>query len=113
MLFLGHGLTKLMHFQEMKTQFPDPLGVGPVVSLTITVICEVVLAFFVALGAATRVAAAFVFLMLVIAAFVVHAADPWSKKEFAVIYAIPFLVITLTGPGRLSLDSVFGWFKKR
>jgi putative oxidoreductase len=47
---------------------------------------------------------------MLVAAFVVHGDDPWSKKELALLYAIPFLTLGLTGPGRFSIDA---WWQKR
>ena len=43
---------------------------------------------------------------MLVAAFVVHADDPWGKKEFALLYAIPALSLIFTGGGRFSLDQV-------
>jgi putative oxidoreductase len=41
---------------------------------------------------------------MVVAAFVIHADDPWGKKEFALLFAAGFLTLVLTGPGKFSLD---------
>jgi putative oxidoreductase len=43
-----------------------------------------------------------------VAAFVIHGGDPWKKKEFALLYAVPFLTLILTGGGRYSLEAMLG-----
>jgi putative oxidoreductase len=49
----------------------------------------------------------FVLVTMLVAAFHVHATDPFSKKELALAYATAALAILLAGPGRLSLDARF------
>jgi len=41
---------------------------------------------------------------MVVAAFIVHGADPLQKKELALVYLIMFLAIALLGPGKYSID---------
>ena len=41
---------------------------------------------------------------MVVAAFVQHFGDPWGKKEFALLYAIPFAMLIITGGGKYGLD---------
>ena len=109
-LIAFHGWGKLAHFSENAAEFPDPLGVGSTVSLTLAVFAEVVCSALVVLGAATRFAAVPIVIMLLVAATIIHADDPWQKKEFALMYAVPFLTLIFTGPGRYSVDH---WFLDR
>jgi putative oxidoreductase len=116
MILLGHGWPKLMRFSDLSSRFPDPLGLGSTtLSLSLLLFAEVFCAAAVILGFATRlVAIPLVFAMLV-AAFIIHADDPWQKKEFALLYALPFLTLICTGPGKFSVDmsSSFRGFKLR
>ena len=116
MILLGHGWPKLMRFSDLSSRFPDPLGLGSTtLSLSLVLFAEVFCAAAVILGFATRlVAIPLVFAMLV-AAFIIHADDPWQKKEFALLYALPFLTLICTGPGKFSVDmsSSFRGFKLR
>ena len=41
---------------------------------------------------------------MLVAAMVIHGADPFAKKEFALLYFFGFLAITLLGAGKYSLD---------
>ena len=42
---------------------------------------------------------------MLVAAGLIHADDPWAKKEFALMYLLPFLALLFTGAGRFSLDA--------
>lgn len=104
-LMLGvHGLAKLTGFGEKSATFSDPLGVGSVTSLGLATFAEFFCAGAVVLGLATRLAAVPPLITMLVAAFVVHADDPFARKEFALLYALPFLTLVFTGPGRYSLD---------
>lgn len=59
-----------------------------------------------ALGLLTRPAAAFVVFTMVVAAFGVHAADPFVKKEMALLYLFTSLFFVLHGAGRWSIDHI-------
>jgi putative oxidoreductase len=63
-----------------------------------------------ALGLFTRVSAAFMLTTMLVAGFVVHAADPFMKKELAFTYATLLAGVLLAGPGRFSLDQ---WLVRR
>lgn len=106
MMLFGHGLGKLLNYSEMSTQFPDPIGLGPQVSLIATIFAEFVCAGLLIVGAATRLAALPLAFTMLVAAGVVHGADPWAKKEFALLFAIPCLTLMLTGGGMFSLDAL-------
>ncbi len=84
--------------------FADPLGLGPQVSLTLATFAELGCAVAVAIGLLTRLACVPVIITMLVAAFVVHGADPLAKKELAFLYLAPFVTIFLTGPGRWSID---------
>lgn len=108
LLIIGHGWPKMMQFSTLQHQFPNPIGLGSTVSLILTIIVEVFCPLLVILGVATRINAGFVALLMLIAAFIVHGNDPWNNKEMAIMYALPFLILTLTGPGSYSIDQKKG-----
>lgn len=113
MMIGGHGwgkLDKLMSAQEIT--FADPFGLGPGISLFLAVFAEVFCALLVMLGLATRVAAVPLVITMLTAAFIVHADDPFGKKEFALVYMVPFLTLFFTGPGRLSIDQLIVAWRK-
>ncbi len=110
-MLVAHGWGKLAGFGDLAGRFPDPIGLGSTFSLALAIFAEVLCALLVILGLGTRFAAVPLLATMLVAAFVVHADDPWSKKEFALLYAIPFLTLIFTGGGRFALDSLIRWKK--
>ncbi len=106
MLF-GHGLDKLIHFSDRMGKFPDPLGIGSTASLAMATFAEFFCSVCLIIGFFTRIAAVPLFVTMSVAAFIVHASDPWNNKELAVLYGIVYLTLTLTGGGKFSFDALF------
>ncbi len=99
-----HGLGKLMSFSEKADFFPDPLGIGSCLSLSLAVFAEFFCSILLFLGLFTRFAAFNLLATMVTAGLIFHAHDPFSKKELALLYAISFLYFVITGGNRYSLD---------
>jgi putative oxidoreductase len=108
MIIMGHGWGKLIHFAEKASVFPDPLGLGSTISLSLAIFAEVFCSIAIILGFATRLAVIPLIIMMSVATFIFHADDPWQKKEFALLYLVPFLTLLFTGAGRYSLDTIRG-----
>jgi putative oxidoreductase len=115
-LFIGfamisHGFPKLQTLIDGgEIQFYDFLGLGPEISLGLTVFAEFVCSIFLILGLFTRVAAGFLIFTMAIAAFVVHGADGFDKRELSLLYLSIYLIIISFGAGRFSID---GMIEKR
>lgn len=115
-LFIGfamisHGFPKLQTLIDGgEIQFYDFLGLGPKISLGLTVFAEFVCSIFLILGLFTRVAAGFLIFTMTIAAFVVHGADGFDKRELSLLYLSIYLIIISFGAGRFSID---GMIEKR
>jgi len=103
----AHGLPKLLNYAQYVQQFPDPLGVGASLSLGLTIFAEVVCAAFVALGLFTRLTLIPLIITMLVAAFIVHAADPFQKKEMAILFLTMYAAIFVSGPGQYSLQNMF------
>lgn len=106
MMLLGHGSDKLFGFSQKAQFFPDPLGIGSAASLGLTTFAEFFCAMALILGFATRLAAVPLVINMLVAALVIHGGDPWPKKEFALLYAVPFLTLLFSGGGKYSLDAI-------
>ena len=104
LLMANHGYGKLSNFSEMSGKFADPVGIGMTASLALTVFAEFFCSVFIGLGVLTRFSAIPLAVTMAVAAFVIHADDPWGKKELAVIYLLVYIALFFTGPGRISLD---------
>ena len=114
MMLAGHGWAKLASFGEMADRFPDPLGLGsPTASLALAIFSEFFCAAALVVGFATRFAAVPLAVTMLVAAFAIHADDPWAKKELALLYAVPFITLVFTGAGKFSVDanSRFGFLR--
>lgn len=104
-LALAHGLGKLAH----SAQFVAGLAQGgfplPALFGWAAILSEFVGGLLLAIGLLARPAALFVLVTLGVAAFAVHAADPYARKELALAYVVVSLVVLVAGPGRYSLDA--------
>jgi putative oxidoreductase len=100
------------HFGEKAGVFPDPIGLGSQISLSLTIFAEVFCSIAIILGLATRLVAIPLIITMSVAVFIIHADDPWQKKEFALLYLVPYLTLVFTGAGRFSLDAVIKKRKK-
>ncbi len=115
LLFFAHGWPKLANFAARSQTFADPIGLGSATSLTLVVFAEVVCAVLVGLGFLTRLACVPIIIFTLVAVFVQHAADPFSKKELAIVFGVAATALLFTGPGRYSCDGLIGglWKRKR
>lgn len=101
----GHGWGKLMGFSERSASFPDPLGVGSAASLSMAVFAEVFCAIAIVLGLFTRLAAGPLIVTMLVAVFIVHADDPFGRKELGLVYLAAYLVLLARGAGAWSVDA--------
>ncbi len=128
-----HGWGKLqMLLAGAADKFGDPIGLGNTLSLWLVTFSEFFCASLVILGLATRLAAVPVVISMSVAAFVIHARDPWTMdaaakaffsgasktwfaKEPALLYLIPLLSLVFTGGGKFSLDGLIArsWSRRR
>lgn len=108
MMLFSHGWPKLIKLlNDDPIQFADPFGLGAGFSLFLTVFAEVLCSILITLGLFTRGACIPLIITMLVAAFIIHADDPFGKKEFALLYLIPYVLILLSGAGRYSLDALF------
>ena len=102
---ISHGFPKLqMLIEGGDIQFFDFIGLGPKITLGLTVFAEFVCSIFIILGLFTRVAAGFLVFTMMIAAFVVHGSDHFDKREMSLLYLSIYLIIISLGAGKISVD---------
>ncbi len=104
LLMITHGFPKFQNLISGDIKFGDPIGIGAAPSLILAVIGELVCPILIIIGYKTRWAALPAAVTMAVAAFIVHAADPFGKKELALLYFTFFLVIMMVGPGKYSID---------
>lgn len=103
---LTHGIPKIEKLQGGNVKFISFLGLDPAVSLGLAIVAEVVCAFFLLVGFASRLSAAVLAFTMMIAAFVAHAGDPFKKMETSLLYLALYLIILFAGAGRYSIDAL-------
>ena len=104
-LMLTHGIPKMMMlFSGAPVQFPPVFGMSAELSLSLAVFAEVLCSLFLMAGLATRLAVIPLMVTMLLAAFIIHAADPLSVKEPALYYLLVYTVLLFAGSGKYSLD---------
>src|SRR6476646_2244424 len=106
LLFMEHGLAKLLHFPVPQPGAPDPL---PPLLLAAAII-EILAGALVAIGLFTRLAAFIAAGEMAIAYFMFHAPQSFwpivNMGEGAILYCFVFLYLAAAGPGAWSLDGM-------
>ncbi len=101
---LTHGIPKFQNLISGNIEFGNPLGIGEAPTLFLAVIGEFICPILMIIGYKTKWAAIPSALTMAVAAFVVHASDPFNVKEKALLYLVFFVLIFLLGPGKYSID---------
>ena len=106
-MMLTHGYSKFMKlFSGGEISFYNFLGLGETLTLILAVFSEFICAILIIIGYKTKFASIPLVITMAIAAFMVHADDPFSKKEMALVYLVGFLAIGFFGGGRYSIDGM-------
>ena len=108
-IMMTHGWPKFQRLlaqwgSEEGVKFFDFMGLGPEISLVLTVLAELVAPALMIVGFQTRWAAIPAAFTMGVAAFVVHGGDPLGDKELALLYLVCFAAVAFLGAGRWSLD---------
>jgi putative oxidoreductase len=102
---LTHGYPKLLKLLAGgEIRFADPFGFGMTFSLVLAVFAEFFCSILVGFGIATRIAAIPLIITMSVAAFIAHGADPFGKKELALLYLVTYIFLLFAGSGKFSAD---------
>lgn len=104
LLLLSHGWQKLCGFSTLADVFPDPMGVGSCVSLSLAVFAEFFCSLAFVFGFLHRLVLVPMIFTMCVAFFIVHGGAPFAAKELAFVYLAAFVVLYVSGPGRFALD---------
>lgn len=110
-LFITHGYAKLMDYEALATAFPDPLGMGASLSLTLVILAEVFCALAFIAGFLFRLSLLPMIFAMGVAFFSWHA-GAMQDGELSFIYFAVFLMMFVAGPGRYSLDNFIGMLRE-
>jgi putative oxidoreductase len=104
LIWTFHMRPKLREFDHELGSFPDPLGIGHGPSFILALLSEGVCSLVVALGFAARAASLpIVFTMTMVLLLAVRG-FAGADVQAALLYALPYSVILLVGPGKISVD---------
>lgn len=106
-MFLTHGLQKLANFKALSDSFPSIMGMGSTLSLSLAIFAEVFCTLGFITGFLYRLSMIPMIFTMAVAVFVVHAHDPFSAKEMAVLYLVIFILMYIMGPGSIAADYFF------
>lgn len=107
-LIVHHGYDKLIHFSMYETRFVSFLGLSANVSLGLVVFAEFFGGILIILGLLTRLACIPLIITMAVALFKAHSGDFFGMGEMATLYLTAYVVLLLTGPGRISVDGMIG-----
>lgn len=101
---LSHGFPKLQMLIEGKTDFYNFLGMGPQITLVLTVFAEFVCSILLILGLFSRIALGFLIFTMTIAGFVIHLNEPFERQEMSLVYLSIYLMLMVFGVDKFSVD---------
>lgn len=116
-IMMTHGWPKFQRLlsqwgSEEGVKFFDFMGLGPDISLVLTVLAELVAPALMIVGFQTRWAAMPAAFTMGVAAFLVHGGDPLGDKELALLYLVCFSAVACLGAGQWSIDAAMASHSK-
>ena len=110
-LFIYHGYTKLISFNQILPYFKDIIGIGSKLSFIILICAELGCGFLVTIGFLTRITVIPIFIAMSVAVLIAHAKDTFQIKELAFLFLLLSIVVFVLGSGKYSVDNLI--FKRR
>ena len=104
LLMIPYGYGKIVNYDRYAADFfGDPIGIGDIPSLWLTIFAQIVCPITLILGSQTRLSALILaFNMLIAVKF--HFFDPFSVKVLPILFFGMYLVQIMLGAGRYSID---------
>lgn len=105
LFMLSHGWEKLQKLLSGDWTYADPIGIGEPITLFLAVLLEFFGSLMIIMGILTRPVVLLFMILMTIAAFIVHADDPFSAKETSLLFLTIYTAVFITGPGKFSIDN--------
>nr|QIM10810.1 hypothetical protein Muribac1_0190 [uncultured Muribaculaceae bacterium] len=105
-LLLVHGIQKVAGYHNLTTSFPDPIGLGSKRSLQLAILAEFLCSMAVMAGFMFRLALIPPVVTMFVAGFFALRGQPWLQRELPISYMSVFILLMITGPGRISIDAI-------
>jgi putative oxidoreductase len=107
-LMMANGYDKLVHYNSMKKDFMNFMGLGSSISLLLVIFAEFFCALFITLGLFTRLTVIPLIICMAVALIKSHDMDILGKGSDATLYLGAYLVLLIVGPGKISVDGLAG-----
>jgi putative oxidoreductase len=104
---LHHGYGKLTNFDGASHDMINFMGIGQKASTALVIFSEFFCSFFLIIGLFTRFATIPLIITMVVAMWKVHNNNYFGEDAIS-LYLASYVTLLLVGPGRLSVDSLFG-----
>lgn len=106
LMMLPYGLGKIENFDTYKTDFfGDPIGIGMLPSLVLTIFAQIICALALTVGFFSRTAA-FILALNMLVATKFHWYDDFATLSLPLLFLGIYCVLTLWGGGKYSIDSL-------
>ena len=102
-LILTHGYPKLVKLVTGDFSFPDPIGLGPVLSLVLATFAEFFCSLLIIVGYRSRLAAIPLLITMLVALLVVHGDEPVFDHWNILLYIFSYAILINLGGGKYSL----------
>ena len=112
-VFVAHGIPKLTNILGGNWDFPDPIGLGPELSLILSAGAECVCTVFIALGLWVRVSTVPLIFTMIVATWVINAGAPFLHQEKSFVYLLGWVLLFLAGPGRYTTVKAYRNLRNR
>ena len=101
----AHGMAKMPPPEQLIAGLGSMGFPAPVFFAWCAALAEFLGGLFLAFGLLTRPSAIFIAITMAVAAFVAHGADPFQKKEMALLYLATAIFFAIRGAGAWSIDA--------
>jgi len=102
-LMLTHGVPKLVNLLNGDLSFADPIGIGPELSLILTIFAEVFCSLLILIGYKSRLASMPLIFTMLVALLIVHSNDPIFQHWNILLYLLAYGLLLHLGGGKYSL----------
>ena len=105
---LKHGYDKMVHFEETASHMMNFMGIGSKATTALLIFAEFFCSLLVIIGLFTRFACIPLIIAMTVALVKAHNSDFFGEGQMAALYLLCYVVLLLTGPGKVSVDSMIG-----
>ena len=108
---LTHGIPKLINLFYVYFNFPDPIGIGPELSLVLATFAEFFCSLLIIVGYRSRFAAIPLIITMLVALLIVHGNDSVFDHWNILVYLFAYAILLHLGGGKYTIT--YSLFEKR